>query len=176
MLIKKLEFSVWLSWSLGFTIVFHPCRGISLRVPIGLQVQFHCSIGQWKYRLMTMIHMHLIFWTAPNQLWTIHSDAWAREGLVMRNWLISLHTYYLEPQQGPQQEKYLSTAQGRAARLRARVKGSRSRTGIRYVLQTCITSFDCQCPDLVISLKLIHASSILSMFYAWISSFCFLKR
>jgi hypothetical protein len=61
-------------------------------------------------------------------------DAWAREGLVMRNWLISLHMYYLEPQQGPQQEKYLSTAQGRAARLRARVKGSRSRTGMSYRL------------------------------------------
>lgn len=29
MLIKKLEFSVWLSWSLGFTIVFHPCSGFS---------------------------------------------------------------------------------------------------------------------------------------------------
>lgn len=52
----------------------------------------------------------------------------------MRNWLISLHMYYLEPQQGPQQEKYLSTAQGRAARLRARVKGSRSRTGMSYRL------------------------------------------
>ncbi len=109
----------WVS-QLSFTpaVVFH-------RVPICLQVQFQCSICQWKNRLMTMIHMHLIFWTAPNQLWNIHSYAWAREGLVMRNWLIGLH---MEPQHGPQQEEYLSTAQGRAARLRARVKGSRSRT------------------------------------------------
>jgi hypothetical protein len=42
--------------------------------------------------------------------------------------------YYPGPQQGPQQEKYLNTAQGRAARLRARVKGSRSRTGVSYRL------------------------------------------